>query len=665
VFIPLVMAYTKIRAAFLFNERDIWPPYKYEPQHLTLQNKVAAELITQRVTRMYQEMGYRSTDRQSILAMLQYGWCANFPLEPFYKETQPYKDKTGTDQEKVIREGVRFDIPHPTKVFWDEAWPLHSLNSDVGCSYVGYWKIQRYGDIADMDIWNKDRIEMGQNSWQESSGLKTYLSELYPCALKMPVRSNSEANTAGREDKAFTYAADHKDDGVGTVVIFEKLNPKKEGLYNYDHWVWHRFIYAGDKTLIAAEPFAYAPGPFYLYDYDANRWRNSSLVGELLPFQDHISNLFSQYLIQVKNNLDNVTFWNKSILTDDEVKLINNLGQKRFVGRTFIPFEPRENLAAGSSIQQAFHSPSLPSTDVNTTLNAITAGISLMERTLGFSSQEVGASSEYKPSATEVTVRAGAASTRINYTGSFVDDATHAKKQRLYDAIVAYSSDDVFAMVADLSDTDVAQLKEIGFEIEKGPGARAGVKIKPHLLSLDNFVAQREGHTRSTDSSVAASMINIFQMIFSNQQLVEQVGVKNLMKRFNEILHWAGVPGDWRFDDAKLTGNPEQDAQAATQQAGSMEQMLMQAVPQIMTPVVEGIVQRMNQSDEAVAQGLQQVAEGAAQGIQQVQMSTAQMLDQKLGELAAVLQQNMGNLAGEVAAMKAVQPQVPVQIPIQ
>lgn len=665
VFIPLVMAYTKIRAAFLFNERDIWPPYKYEPQHLSLQNKVAAELVTQRVTRMYQEMGYRSVDRQSILAMLQYGWCANFPQEPFYQETQPYKDKDGKSNTKVIREGVRFDIPHPTKVFWDEAWPLHTLNSDVGCSYVGYWKIQRYGDLDGLDIWNKDRIEMGANSWQESTSLKTYLSQLYPCAVKMPVRSNSEANVAGREDKAFTYTADAKDDGVGTVVIFEKINPKKECLYDYDHWVWHRFVYAGDKTIISLEPFAYAPGPFYLYDYDANRWRNSSLVGELLPFQDHVSNLFSQYLIQVKNNLDNVTFWNRSVLSDDEVKLINNLGQKRFTGRTFIPFEPRETMAAGTTIQQAFHSPSLPNTDVNTTLNAITAGISLMERTLGFSSQEVGASSEYKPSATEVNVRVGAASTRINYTGSFIDDATHAKKQRLYDAIVAYSSDDIFAMVADLSDTDVQQLKEIGFEIERGPGARAGVRIKPHLLSLDNFVAQREGRTRSTDASVAAAMINIFQMVFSNQAIVEQVGVKNLMKRFNEILHWAGVPGDWRFDDSNLTGEPKQDAEQATQQAGSIEQILQQAVPQIMTPVVEGIVQRMNESEQATVQGLQQVAEGAAQGIQASQANVAQLLDQKLGELAAVLQQQQAELAGEVAAIKAVQVPPPVQIPIQ
>lgn len=670
VFIPLVMAYVKIRAAYLFNERDVWPPYKYEPEFLTLESRVSAELLTKRVTRMYQEMGMRNVDRQSILAMLQYGWCANFPLEPFFQEKQKVK-KDGKTKDKTIREGIRYDIPHPTKCFWDEAWPTHTLNTDTGCSYVGHWKLQRYADLEEAGIWNKNSIQINSDSWINLGGIRSYAAELYPCALKLPTAVNSGTNVAGREDKAFTYSANDKDRSVGTAVIFEKLNPKEEGLYDYDGMVWHRFVYAGDRTVIACEPFAYAPGPFYLYDHDANRWRNSTLVSELLPFQDHISNLFTQYLIAVKNNLDNVTFWSRSALTDDDVKKIQNLGEKRFRKRVFIPFEPRELLNAQTGINQAFFSPDFRQMDTGQILGAVETAITMLERTLGFSSQELGAASQYKASAAEVNVRAGASSTRINYTGGFIDDATHAKKQRIYDAIVAYSTDDLFALVADLSETDISKLKEYGFEIEKGPGASAGVKLKPELLSLDSFISQREGHTRATDSNVAASMINIFQMIFSNEMLVNQIGVKNLMKRFNEILTWAGVPGDWRFDDTKLTGDAAKDTPEAQAQVAGMEE----AVAKIIKPVVDGVAGRLEQDEQAigkVAQDMQQMQQQTeeavkqlGQGVQSANDQTAQLavgLGQKLQQLEAAMAKAVNELQQEIVATRAVQT-APVVMP--
>lgn len=154
VLLPITQAYMKTRWAKLFNDRDIYPLYKYEPTRLTSKNRLRCEIITNRIQRMVQEMGYREDERQSILQALKYGVCMNFPTEDFYKEVHKFLID-GKEVERVTKEGVRFEIPHPSRMFYDLNYRLSTANSDTGMEYAGFWNVVRYRELKNNSkYWN-------------------------------------------------------------------------------------------------------------------------------------------------------------------------------------------------------------------------------------------------------------------------------------------------------------------------------------------------------------------------------------------------------------------------------------------------------------------------------------------------------------------------------
>src|SRR5574342_349478 len=158
IFVPLVVAYVTIRWAKLFNERDLVPLFKYEPVQFTKENRARCEIITQIVQRQSAEFDYKADLRQHILQMLHYGFCIEFPRECWFHE----KQEDGAGKVKIVREGLRFNLPHPSRTYYDLYHRLSTLNSNNGCEYAGYWELCRYGEIADHPLyWNKGLISYG------------------------------------------------------------------------------------------------------------------------------------------------------------------------------------------------------------------------------------------------------------------------------------------------------------------------------------------------------------------------------------------------------------------------------------------------------------------------------------------------------------------------
>ena len=163
IYVPAVMAYTKVRWAKLFNERNQYPLYKYEPLKVTTEDRLRTEIITDRIQRMSGEMGYAEVEKQSILQMLLYGQCVNFPSEDWYKEEQGFGPK---GKKRVIREGIRYSTPHPTRTFMDVNYPATSINTDTGVEWMGYWDILRYSDIKhNQRYWNRNEISAGYGKY--------------------------------------------------------------------------------------------------------------------------------------------------------------------------------------------------------------------------------------------------------------------------------------------------------------------------------------------------------------------------------------------------------------------------------------------------------------------------------------------------------------------
>ena len=106
-----------------------------------------------------------------------------------------------------------------------------------------------------------------------------------------------------------------------------------------------------------AAPLPYAPSIWYGYDGDENRELNAGLSLEILPFQDHVSNLLTQFLLTVKQNLANVTFVDTDVVDVGWIDTLKELGREDFQDSQFYPILREESLQSraehGASIFQS------------------------------------------------------------------------------------------------------------------------------------------------------------------------------------------------------------------------------------------------------------------------------------------------------------------------
>lgn len=646
IFVPMVMSYVKIRWAKLFNDRDQYPTYKYEPARLSSEAKIKSDIITDRIQRMVTQMGYRNDERQSILQCLLYSWSINFPREPWHQETQDITIK-GEKKEVVIREGVRYVRPHPSRCAWDQAHPLHSLNTNTGCEYGLHWDVWRYGEVHNNeDFWNRDKISYGGSSpWWDTTAYKLYRS-LYPCVMEFPnaTGTNPQNNTGGsvgtgdneRQNKAYMYSPTNDDDAaVAVACIFHRLIPKDWDLFDYDKPIWMRFVYANNDTLIHAEPWLYDPMVAYMYDWDENRALNTSLALELIPWQDHIGNYLTQQLLSVKQNLIKIAFTNTDLLNEEAIELIKNLGEKQFRTMNFIKFSKQRYGHQGQKAEDAIHTVDLPQVSTNEIAKAIQTMITVMERLLGFSPQEMGSAASHEQSASEVSIIQANTGVRLSFTEGFLDDSRHARKNALYNALLAHGSDDVFAQVADLHGLNPQQLEETyGWKINPdSKNDKFGIELNKKDLLLDGFVSVRDGDRRIPSDKVAQQMLQAFQGIFSNPEIIARAGIEQVFNLFNQILIYSGVPDDFRVSlkDLGADGGEATPEQAMEQMAQVANAVVAQQMEQLGAAIKQDVQAPLQEQTDAntnevaaLKRQLQEVLEAIQQATDESNVAPAQ-----------------------------------------
>jgi len=545
IFLPLVLSYSKIRHAKLFSDIDQTPLYKYEPLKLTSKNRMKCEIITDRVDVMTTQMGYRMAERDSIFHMLQYGIALNFPMEKWYTEEQ----LNAEDKPEIVKEGIRWAIPHPSKMYYDLAHRTSTLNTDTGCEFAGYWDVVRWRDVrTNKNYFNTDKVSYGPSDW-----INNYwnpYNTLYPCQMSFPSVASPGSGDLDRQKQVSIYST--ADDDKATIIAphFEKLIPSDWGLGDYDYPVWFRFVMGHTDTVIFAEPLCYRPTSYYGYDADTNRMLNASLALELLPWQDMLGNYLSQLLYSIKKNLANVTFYNTEMISEDDIRRIDSPDEAVYRGLMFIGRSKRELSWQQNSTDEAFSNVSFPKHNIQEITLGITTMLSLMERMLGFSAQEVGQPAVHEQSATEITTIHGNSTVRLDHTRSFVEDGMNARKRTLYDGMMAYSDDDIFAQIGEINEQTKKDLASLGFEVEdeEVPGrTKAGVRGKKQSLDIDGFTANREGGKRINNIQIAAAMIKMFETILAQPLLVQAMGVSQIADMLNLVFEYAGMPREYKI----------------------------------------------------------------------------------------------------------------------
>ncbi len=668
IFVPIVMSYITIRWAKLFNDRNLIPTYKYEPVTFTRDNRFRCEVITQLVQRQSVWFDYPADIKQSILQTLLYGFCINFPREAWYVERQ----ETEEGKEEIVREGLRWNMPHPSRTYYDLYHRLSSLNSNSGCEYAGYWELCRYRDIYDNPLyWNKERITMGATSWFDlNTGGTDFLQQVFPCVMSFPNATGDGAGGVGALDRqneaARTYGQGEYDNATLLTQHFQKLVPADYGLGKYKNPVWMRFVFASDNAVVWAEPLAFSVLPTYTYDADFNRARFRSLALEIIPFQDHISNLLTQWILAVKDNLVNPVFYDKEKIPANYVQELQNLGQKILNGRLFIPFESTPNYRMKVEQRDAFFSPQLTHHNTAELANLVAGVLNMLDRIMQLSPQEIGQTAPHEQTAEETRVIAQNTSTRVIFTGTGIDAGDNAKKTACYDALMAHADDDITVSVSSSFATTQAEfdklLKAVGFELTdkeaqfdpEKPEMMHQVKGNKSHLAIEEFSSTRENETRINLPAIADAMSKIFVAIAGNPVLIQAIGPPQLVELLNQIIVTSGLPQEFRLRGKPMESLPqEQQAQQVAQMmkefAGKTQelvaakqqetlQLAQQQSAQMVAQAVQAVQQQAQQQAAQAAAGVGQALQQAAPAIQAAQQAT-QVAAQKITELEQVAAQ--------------------------
>jgi hypothetical protein len=594
IFVPLVRSYVTIRWARIYNDRRQYPLFKYEMGKNTTKNKIRSEIITDRVQVMSNQHGYSELLKQGIFHMLHYGWAAQFPQEEWHTEKQVVFDTNNAEEEKTVKEGIRYNLPHPSRVFLDQAHRPTTYNSDSGCEFAGYWRIMRYRDIrANPMFWNTDKISYGRTT-QILGKAKTYLELVSPCTMEFPQSRSSFVDTDRETELNRFYRSSDDDKAVLITEYYEKLIPSDYGLGDYDHPVWFRFCLANDDTILYAAPLPYCPVVYYAYDPHEGKSINASLSLEVVPFQDQIGNLLSQYLLSVKQNLANMTFVDTDQVPKDMIDKLQNWGEKLFRSLNFMPFSSRQNKFAQSDVREAFNSVRFTALDTNGIVGAMKQIIDMLERLLVISSQEIGQVAAHEQTAEEVRTIANTTTTRLSFTASAVDDAMLAWKEQLYRGLMAYGEDEIYATIS--SDYTAEQIQKLGFTVEEEDEDRAGlIRVRGQKTALDLEVigSYRDSLDRISDNSMAAALTQLYQIVVSDPEIKQSVGVDQILDVVNQIGTMLGLPKDFNLKKIEGAGQ-EQQAEQMAAVAEEIRNSIINEVGEAIKPIAENSQQNTN-----------------------------------------------------------------------
>lgn len=637
VFVPVVRAYVAVRLGKLFNDRNLIPLLKYEPQKYTEENRIRCEIITDIVQAISTAFGYGAVLRQQIFQALLYSCCLMFPVEPWYVEEQEGED--GKDH--IEKEGVRYLTPHITRTFMDMTHAPSTFNTDSGCTFGGYWSINKWGDVdRNEQYWNKERISYGYNWMDKKQPWANYFEQAYPCTMEFP-STGRRSKVTDRESIADSYSSTDYDKAIFLTHIFMKLKPKEWGLGDYKHPVWFRFIVAADDTVIYAEALSYSPIIFTGYDADMNRGRNASLALEILPWQDHLGNILTQILLTIKRNLANVIFYDVHQVDGEVLAKLQRRSQWQYQQLNFIgrdAFKDKLANAGRDAVPDAIHEVKFAFADTSQMTTAISTVISIMERLLVISPQEIGSAASHQQSKAEIVTINANTTNRVTYTGSFVDDAQDAWKRQLYDACRAHmDAEGVAAVSSDIPEVE-KHIKAMGFEVMKTDtgntvGGRQKILVKYKLagLRLEGFASTREGPNRGNDKEAAQAILMTVQSINQNPALAAAVDPRALAHMMEIAARLYGADRDFKIP-------LNRDAMTANR--------LQQVVEQIQAGVQQMISNEMKPAAEAISEQAQ---------VNQQQSEQINGLTQNVGQLSKLVEE-LTQMIGAAAAAPPLQP---------
>jgi hypothetical protein len=580
-----------------------YPFYEYEPMSTSYVANLKADVLSQRIEMIVNGYGYRHDLAQSVRDMLLYGYSVEFPECAWDKQETLRKVRVSNEllateagdefevEKYVAREGIPFKRVHPTRMFYDMAYPLAGVNTDTGPSYIGHWNLVPYRTVSNnKDFFNRETILYDTSFASKLVGYRDYFA-IYSAdsPINFPARAdNIDIASSNDRDRAAGVYGTRENDADTSILLteyFERVIPKDVGLGDYDCPVWLRLVVASDNTVVFGEFIPYCPAVYYGYNNNDGKILNPSFALEAAPFEDQMNNMLMNLLYSQRAALIKIISLDISQIKDPaHIQKIRDIvsGDALAAGPLLIEHQGEQTVDLGQDPRRIVEISE--SREVSTPaqyFNSIAQLLSIAERILGVSANEFGQSEQREISATESANISGVVQTSLSFMSLGVDEAIAAKKKILYEATMAMAETRVKVPVAGrYSATTIAAA---GFEevtdIDEGAGKeenylsdtprRVTVLGDKDAVEFDYYFTVRDGSERPSNTKAAEVMVLMLQQLAQIPGVIQSMGMEGLYEFLNAILRASGMGVDIRFKMQE--GQP--DALPVPPEAGGPEMM--------------------------------------------------------------------------------------------
>lgn len=591
---------TRRLAAQTNKYRALFPYYKYEPRSTSQVGKLRADVFSQVTDIMADGFNYRHHDEQVMRDAMLYGHSLDFVRSAWEVENrtvfepgqnpdlipQAGKRKLTT---VITKEGLGFINPHPTRIFWDNMYPLSEINTDTGPRFLGFWDVWRYGDVAkNPKYWNRTTIQWSSTVVQLFSTYAQYFSQYY-CTINPPCNPQLTDIAAANDrlNQANIYAQDMLDSSMIVGEYFRKIIPKDHGIGDYPYPVWLRMVIAGDRTVIYAEFLPSTPAALLSINENDSRQLNISIGMELLPYQDQMTQLLSLLLKTIQASMMRVLLVDKDTADAEVVKAFraDMANDNRYPTSTVFEYSSAKMQQLGVNPQQIMHMVQSGQDMAGITIifQAMAELVKLAERLMALSPQELGQPAPSGISATESNIIAGTTETIYGFITDSIDDFRNAKKRIIYESYITCAQQDFrVPVIGRYSD---ATVKKAGLTVVNEDDETTLSTESTHGLTVmgtksqveyDYIFTSRDGAQRSPNAQLAQALVQLVNVL-KDPMIMAALPKSKFYEIINEIFRMAGVGVDLKLEVAE--GESEKmGVDPANQQ---LQQLLQQLTEEI------------------------------------------------------------------------------------
>lgn len=577
--IDIVKSYVTRRLAAL---DALWanqyPLFSYDPRGAEAVAMLRADALTQRVDIMADGYNYRHLGTQTRRDMLLYGQSIVFPRSAWDRQISWRFKPTNTGEpgdeveSYITREGLDFVNPHPGRVAYDLSAPLANINTDTGPKWIFYWDIMRYRNLYDdtSKYFNIDQIWFSENWTQLTAMFPEFFGYYFdPCVLAWPDLNGTDPTLINdRAARTGVYAIEWKDKGVLVLPYFRKINPKVEGIGDYDAEVWIKLMVAGDNTVIAAEWLPSLPAAYGGINWNDSKIANQSMAMALLSYQDQASNIWSHAIQQLR-----VSFMMLVLLDTDSLdeKTLQKMEEEALNGRWWI-YPHILKYSAKKLADLGIHDPSksfqIIQAEIQGTMEAAFAAMGQLlntcDRLMILSPNELGQPNPREVAAREVQEIANSVAAISAFNNEGPREQVGAMKEMIYESLICCAQETVRLPVE--GRYTKAVIKAAGFtvpddidkEVEDNQAVPVGTPVLGSLKNLryDYIFTSRDGAERPQNIKGAQIIQQLLGSLAPIPGVLEALGKKGLYGWVNTVIRMSGAP----MNDQLQVASGEDDA---------------------------------------------------------------------------------------------------------